>query len=74
MADTLPPNPNPAAFAQSPSATSSSSVNMTATTGTDENGPVEYYFTETTGIPGGSDSGWQTNPSYTDTDLDPDTT
>jgi hypothetical protein len=46
---------------------------MAATTGTDENGPIEYYFTETTGNPGGSDSGWQTDPFYTDADLDPDT-
>ena len=44
---------------------------MAATTGTDENGPVEYYFSETTDHPG--DSGWQTDPSYTDTDLDPAT-
>lgn len=74
MVDTQPPIPNPATFAQLPSATSSSSIYMAATTGTDENGPVEYYFAETTGNPGGSDSGWQTDPFYTDADLDPDTT
>ena len=33
------------------------------------NGPVEYYFAETSGTLGGSDSGWQTSRTYTDTDL-----
>jgi hypothetical protein len=46
---------------------------MTATTGSDASGPVEYYFDETSGNPGGTDSGWQTSPSYTDSGLDPDT-
>ena len=46
---------------------------MTATTGSDASGPVEYYFDETSGNPGGSDSGWQTSPSYTDTGLSPST-
>jgi len=41
---------------------------MTATTGTDING-VEYYFDETSGNPGGSDSGWQSSSSYTDSGL-----
>ena len=30
---------------------------------------VEYYFEETSGNPGGSDSGWQTSASYTDSGL-----
>jgi len=42
---------------------------MAATTGTDANGPIEYYFDETSGNPGGTDSGWQTSASYTDTGL-----
>jgi hypothetical protein len=42
---------------------------MTATTGSDASGPVEYYFDETSGNSGGTDSGWQTSPSYTDSGL-----
>ena len=42
---------------------------MTATTGTDATGPVEYFFDETTGGAGGTDSGWQTSASYTDSGL-----
>ena len=30
---------------------------------------VEYYFEETTGNPGGDDSGWQTETTYADTGL-----
>ena len=73
--DTDPPTPNPATFASAPAATSSSSIGMTATTGTDSTvcGPVEYYFTETSGNPGGSDSGWQTSASYVDTGLEAST-
>jgi hypothetical protein len=68
-ADTAPPTPDPATFASPPAADSSSAISMTATTGTDATGPVEYYFDETSGNPGGTDSGWQTSPSYTDTGL-----
>jgi hypothetical protein len=71
--DTDPPTPNPATFASAPSADSDTAISMTATTGSDATGPVEYYFDETSGNPGGTDSGWQTNPSYTDTGLDPST-
>jgi len=46
---------------------------MTATTGTDLNGPVEYFFDEISGNPGATDSGWRTSASYTDTGLDPST-
>jgi len=42
---------------------------MTATTGSDPSGPVQYYFDETTGNPGGTDSGWQTSATYNDTGL-----
>jgi hypothetical protein len=42
---------------------------MTATTGSDATGPVEYYFDETSGNPGGTDSGWTTDPVYNDTGL-----
>ena len=34
---------------------------------------MEYYFEEISGNPGGSDSGWQSSSSYTDSDLDSET-
>ncbi|MHC4646289.1 MAG: Calx-beta domain-containing protein, partial [Planctomycetota bacterium] len=71
--ETDPPTPDPATFASPPAAMSSSEITMTATTGTDASPPVEYFFDETSGNPGGSDSGWVTNPVYNDTGLDPDT-
>jgi hypothetical protein len=46
---------------------------MTATTGSDATPPVQYYFDETTGHAGGTDSGWVTNPVYNDTGLSPST-
>ncbi|MHC5061770.1 MAG: PASTA domain-containing protein [Planctomycetota bacterium] len=64
-----PPTPDPAAFAVSPAVDSDSSISMTAITGTDESGPVQYLFTEISGNPGGSSSGWTTSASYTDTGL-----
>jgi hypothetical protein len=70
--DTDPPTPNPATWASVPAAGGADSVSMTATTGTDPSG-VEYFFDETSGNPGGSDSSWQTSASYTDTGLDVDT-
>ena len=72
--DTTPPTPNPATFASAPAADSLAAISMTATTGTDASGPVEYYFEEVTGNPGGTDSGWQTSTSYTDTSLTASTT
>jgi len=72
--DTTPPTPNPAGFASPPAAISSSAITMTATTASDPSGPVQYLFTETSGNPGGTSSGWQTDASYTDTGLNPDTT
>ena len=50
-----------------------SSITMTATTASDPSG-VEYFFDETSGNPGGSDSGWQDSPNYTDTGPQPNTT
>jgi len=67
-ADTDPPTPDPMTFASVPSADGQDSVSMTATTASDPSG-VEYYFDETSGNPGGSDSGWQDSTSYTDTGL-----
>jgi hypothetical protein len=64
--DGTPPEPNPMTWASVPVATGPTSISMTATTATDVSG-VEYYFEETTGNPGGADSGWQAGASYTDT-------
>ena len=62
------PNPNPMTFEVAPYALNEESVTMTATEATDE-AVVEYYFTETSGNPGGDDSGWQNSRTYTDTGL-----
>ena len=72
--DVIAPTPNPATFASNPAGSSSSSVVMTATTGIEDGSTVEYYFKETSGNPGGADSGWTTNPVYTDTGLTKNTT
>jgi hypothetical protein len=71
--DTTPPTPNPMAFATAPFVTGGSSIEMIAATASDESG-VEYYFEETSGNPGGNDSGWQTGTTYTDTGLTTDLT
>jgi len=71
--DTAPPTPNPATFATAPYATGAFSIAMVATTGSDVTGPVQYYFDETSGNPGGTDSGWQTSASYTDSGLNAST-
>jgi hypothetical protein len=62
------PDPDPMTWATVPYATGPYSIAMVATTATDPNG-VQYYFTETSGNPGGSDSGWQDSPTYEDTGL-----
>ena len=71
--DTVPPTPNPATFASPPAPVSDTAISMTATTGSDASPPVEYFFDETSGNPGGLDSDWQTSTSYTDTGLNSDT-
>jgi hypothetical protein len=71
--DTAPPNPDPMTWAAVPAKLGYSAITMTATTATDDSG-VEYFFDETTGNPGGTDSVWQDSPTYTDTGLNPNTT
>lgn len=66
--DDLPPSPDPMQWQAAPSASSSNSITMTAVTAFDSSG-VEYFFEETSGNPGGDDSGWQSSPTYTDTGL-----
>jgi len=63
------PTPNPAWFAVAPHADGGTAISMTATVGSDTNGPVEYLFTETSGHEGATSSGWQTSPNYTDSGL-----
>ena len=55
-----------AAFQEVPKQINRDSIKMVAVAG-----PVgtEYYFEETTGNPGGTDSGWQSSTTYTDTGL-----
>jgi hypothetical protein len=72
LPDTSPPNPDPMTWVTTPNATGSTSINMVASTATDPSG-VEYYFEETSGNPGGTDSAWQTSPNYTDSGLSADT-
>jgi hypothetical protein len=66
--------PDPAGFSVLPVAGTSSAISMTATIGFSDEGPVEYLFTETSGNPGGSSSGWQSSPFFTDIGLQPSTT
>lgn len=70
--DTAAPVPNPMSWSSLPAAAGPSGITMTATTATDASG-VEYFFDETSGNPGGTDSGWQDSPIYIDTGLDPNT-
>jgi hypothetical protein len=70
--DTAAPTPDPMSFDVMPVAASIFQITMTAATASDVNG-VEYYFTETSGNMGGSDSGWQESPVYTDGGLTPGT-
>lgn len=65
-ADTIPPTPNPMAWAGYPYETGMGEVTMTASTACDRAG-VEYYFDCIAG--GGHDSGWQSSPVYVDRNL-----
>ncbi|UCF42461.1 MAG: lamin tail domain-containing protein [Planctomycetota bacterium] len=70
--DTNAPTPDPLTWSSVPSAITHSSITMTATTATDLAG-VEYYFDETSGNPGATNSGWQPSPDYIDGGLSPET-
>jgi hypothetical protein len=65
------PNPMTWVVGLEPHASGSTAISMTATTASDSSGFVKYSFEETSGNPGGSDSGWQESPIYTDTGLEP---
>ncbi|MHC4343295.1 MAG: Calx-beta domain-containing protein [Planctomycetota bacterium] len=73
VVDTDPPTPDPATFASPPAAISETEITMTATTGSDASPPVQYYFAETSGNPGGADRGWSTDPAYTNSGLQANT-
>jgi hypothetical protein len=67
------PGPDPATFASTPSISGTLDIVMKATPGRGDFEPIEYFFDETSGNPGGADSGWTTHPVYTDTSLEPGT-
>ena len=69
--DTLAPDPDPAAFLLAPMVMDGASVMMQARPAADSSKPVEYLFEETSGNPGGTDSGWQESPLYFDLGLSP---
>ena len=70
--DLTPPIPNPMTFSSIPIAPSSFSVTMTASVANDvSTPPVQYYFDETSGNAGGTDSGWTTSRTYTNNGLSP---
>jgi hypothetical protein len=71
-ADTNAPEPNVMTWATVPTAVSDTVITMTATTATDTQGPVQYYFTNKND-PNGHNSPWQSSPTYTDIGLTPDT-
>jgi hypothetical protein len=68
--DTTPPTPDPATWSSEPMADGPFSISMMATEAADESG-VQYYFEETSGNEGGSDSGWQQGRGYTNHSLTP---
>ena len=70
--DTFPPTPNPMTWLTEPYETSTSSISMVATTAVDQSTPISYYFefySSPTGGTGGTDSGWQSSTTYTDSGL-----
>ncbi len=68
--DNLPPSPNPSRWKVPPRMVTSTRAGMEAWHSTDESGVWYYFdFNETSGGPGGNDSGWQTSAVYVDTGL-----
>ena len=63
------PTPDPMTFSSNPHVVSQSSISMTASLATDPSGGIEYYFDCVTNPGGGTDSGWRTSRTYTDTGL-----
>ncbi|MBN1391347.1 MAG: S8 family serine peptidase [Sedimentisphaerales bacterium] len=69
--DFTPPEPNKMTWAIPPTAIDATTITMTATTATDENGPIEYFFECTTDAT--ASSNWQTGTTYIAADLTPET-
>lgn len=69
--DTTPPTPDPAVWQFPPQATGWHTISMEAGLGTDRSG-VEYYFECANDV--SINSGWQINPLYSFTTLNPSTT
>jgi len=70
--DTTAPTPNPMTWETYPDETSTSSMSMVATSASDASTPIYYqfdYYDSPTGGSGGTDSGWQTSRTYTDSGL-----
>lgn len=73
LVEDLPPDPNPSQWLVEPMVLDENNVMMQAVLAVDGNPPIEYYFEETSGNPGGSDSGWITSSLYYDLGLNPST-
>jgi len=72
--DITPPTPDPMAFESVPAALSPTEIEMMAVQASDVGSPeIEYYFELVAGGAGGSDSGWQEERDYADSDLTPNT-
>ena len=76
LADNTAPTPSTATFSSAPNNVSGTQIDMTATTGADDSPPISYNFDSIAGTCGGNagangtDSGWQTGITYSDTGLD----
>jgi len=64
--DTNAPTPNPMTFASAPAALDDSRIRMTATTASDDSGPVTYKFENTTNS---NVRTWSTSTTWTETGL-----
>jgi hypothetical protein len=71
LVDQAAPIPNPPEWLLEPAMVSDTGAVMQAGEGCDSSRQIEYAFEETTGNPGGDDSGWQNLPTYQDTGLTP---
>ena len=71
--DEEPPTPNPMTWNIPPVASSPTDIVMQATTASDDSPPVYYYFHFVSGGSGGTDSTWQTDITYVDSGLQPNT-
>jgi hypothetical protein len=71
LKDEIPPTPNPAKLTSAPLFVNPKTVVMQAEAGADPLGGVEYFFAETSGNPGGDDSGWIKEAAYKDAGLEP---